>query len=58
MESRGSSRQVLPSEETSRRWGPAGVVLKRTGTSLRFCDSGVRPGPAQRLAARLQWAVL
>jgi hypothetical protein len=29
-------RQILPSEETSRRWWPAGVVLKRTGTSLQL----------------------
>src|SRR5436305_1360058 len=27
----GKSRQILPSEETSRRWRPAGIVLKRTG---------------------------
>src|SRR4051812_45653292 len=31
LQQRGYPRQILPSEETSRRWWPAGVVLKRTG---------------------------
>src|SRR3982751_4842647 len=37
----------MPSEETSRRWWPARVVLKRTGASLRFYICGFpggRPG--------------
>src|SRR5436305_7167401 len=31
---RRGSRRDMPSEETSRRWWPADVMLKRTGTSL------------------------
>jgi len=33
---RRDDHQGMPSEETSRRWWPAGIVLKRTGTSLRL----------------------
>jgi len=48
-------RQILPSDETSRRWWPAGAVLKRAGASLQFTSVKDRAqkeargdGPARR----------
>ena len=58
----GIFREGMPSEETSRRWRPARVVLKRAGTSLppspngggRFqeCSSANRVPSAARGRAR------
>src|SRR5262249_47985151 len=46
-------RQILPSEETSRRWGPAGVVLKRTGN---VSTASLRGSPRSEESAAIRLA--